>query len=77
MEEETWRRAYEGVSKGIYHNGELVATEQQYSDTLAIFLLKAHRPEKFRDYTSIRHEGDMTVRTLVDVAREASNGNRE
>lgn len=41
-EEEVARRAFKGIPKGIYHQGELVDTETQYSDRLAEFMLKAH-----------------------------------
>lgn len=46
-EVELKRRAIEGVEKGIYFKGELVATERQYSDMLLVELLKANAPEKY------------------------------
>jgi hypothetical protein len=46
---EARRRGLEGVKKGIWHQGKRVGSERQYSDLLLIFLLKAHRPEQFRD----------------------------
>jgi hypothetical protein len=49
LENEIYRRAYEGVDKGVYYQGELVQTEKVYSDTLAMFILKGHRPEKYRE----------------------------
>lgn len=49
LEAEARRRAASGVDKPIYYKGERVDTIKEYSDTLLIFLLKAHRPEKFRD----------------------------
>lgn len=33
------------------------ATMKEYSDTLAIFLLKAHNPEKYRDNMKVQHTG--------------------
>lgn len=33
------------------------ATMKEYSDTLAIFLLKAHNPEKYRDNIKMQHTG--------------------
>ncbi len=44
LEDEVHRRAFEG-SLVITKNG----TYTQYSDTLAIFLLKAHAPERYMD----------------------------
>ena len=43
------RRAFEGVEKPVWHRGEQVGTTRHYSDALAMFLLKAHRPERYRD----------------------------
>ncbi len=49
MEAEARRRAVEGTEKPVYYKGEVVGTIREYSDTLLIFLLKANRPEKYRD----------------------------
>jgi hypothetical protein len=46
---EARRRGLEGVKKGVWHMGKRVGSERQYSDLLLIFLLKAHRPETFRE----------------------------
>lgn len=35
----------------------MVATVKEYSDTLTIFLLKAHRPERFRDNSKLELTG--------------------
>lgn len=42
-------RAMDGYQRPIYQRGELVGHEPCYSDALMITLLKAHRPEKFRE----------------------------
>jgi hypothetical protein len=39
------------------------------SDTLAIFLLKAHRPEKYRERYDVKHSGALTL----DKAREMTD----
>lgn len=72
LEKEAFRRARDGVQKGVYHNGELVATELQYSDTLLIFLMKGHRPEKYRDRHEVKHAGSIEVRSLADIAKEVA-----
>lgn len=63
LEGEMYRRAYKGVEKPVFGSlggnqgsGE-VGSVQEYSDTLAIFLAKAHRPEKYRDNYRIEHTG--------------------
>lgn len=57
LEREATRRAVRGVTKPIYQGGILVGAQQEYSDTLLIFLLKARKPEAYRDRASIEHLG--------------------
>lgn len=49
LELEMRRRAMQGVEEPVFYQGFEVGTIRRYSDTLAIFLAKAHRPEKYRD----------------------------
>jgi hypothetical protein len=56
LEDEALRRARDGVKKPIYQQGKRVGYVQEYSDTLLIFMLKARRPDKFRE--RIQHSGD-------------------
>jgi hypothetical protein len=51
MEAELYRRGFEGVNKPIVHQGVITDTFKEYSDTLGIFLMKAHAPEKYRETT--------------------------
>lgn len=54
--------------KRLDENGRpIVATVKEYSDTLAIFLLKAHAPDKYRERTSaeISGPGGGPVQTLI------------
>lgn len=47
-EQEVARRAFKGVTREIYHQGEVVGHEQVYSDRLAEFMIKAHgQSEKY------------------------------
>lgn len=53
---EMYRRAVHGVERRVLHRGEPVTDEQgrpvvevHYSDALAIFLAKTHRPEVYGD----------------------------
>ena len=63
LEEEARRRAYEGLERKKFNrSGKPIKdpatrrqyVEREYSDTLLIFLLKAHRPDKYRE--NFRHE---------------------
>lgn len=49
LEQEARRRAFHGVEEPVHYQGARVDTVLRYSDTLMIFLLKAHRPEKYRE----------------------------
>lgn len=54
LEKAAYDRARDGVSKGVWmkdENGKPVKVDEvkEYSDTLAIFLLKAHLPAKYRE----------------------------
>lgn len=72
LEDEAHRRGFEGVDEGVYHQGVLVDTQRKYSDTLAIFLLKAHRPEKYRERTHVDlANSDGTLTPVDDTARAA------
>ena len=55
------RRRTTGIRREVWYAGEVVGEESVYSDTLLIFLLKAHRPAKFRDNVKVEHSGGMEV----------------
>lgn len=56
LEKEARRRGMLGVKKPVYQGGRRVGYIQEYSDVLLIFLLKAHRPSKYRERVDIRHQ---------------------
>lgn len=43
-----------------------VATVKEYSDTLAIFLLKAHNPEKYRENSKVELSGHLAVGNMTE-----------
>ena len=55
------RRRATGIKRDIYYAGEVVGTENVYSDSLLMFLLKAHRPQLYRDNVKVEHSGGMEV----------------
>lgn len=76
LEQEAWRRAVDGVDKPVFGSrgaglgsGE-VGTVREYSDTLLILLLKAARPEKYRERTDVRQSGPVTPINWETVPRE-------
>lgn len=68
LEDEAVRRAYHGTEKPVYQGGKKVGHVREYSDTLLIFMLKARRPERFKDRSE--HKVDVTShsRPLSDTA---------
>jgi hypothetical protein len=49
LEAEARHRAVTGVEQPHFHQGQVTGSVRKYSDSLLMFLLKAHRPEKYRD----------------------------
>jgi hypothetical protein len=56
MEAEMERRAFAGTERPVFQGGLLAGTITEYSDTLAIFLAKAHRPEKYRERIAVKND---------------------
>lgn len=52
LEDEAMRRGRDGVEEPVFYKGARVSVVQKYSDVLLIFMLKARRPEKFKDRLS-------------------------
>jgi hypothetical protein len=67
LEDEAHRRGFEGNEEPVFHLGVQAGTVRKYSDTLAIFLLKAHDPEKYRERTESRTSGSLAVTVATGV----------
>lgn len=57
LELEARRRAEKGVLEPVYQGGVRVGAVRRYSDTLLIFLLKAHKPEKYTQRADVTING--------------------
>lgn len=77
LEDEAFRRAYHGVSEPLTSMGRPVKNEdgsimtiQKYSDTLMTLLLKARKPEKFRERIDQKteHSGGISITITPDDA---------
>lgn len=66
LEDEAIRRAKDGIDRPITVAGERVDVKE-FSDTLLIFMLKAMRPDVYRDRQSIEHTG-AGGKPLLDIA---------
>lgn len=69
LETEARRRAYAGVDEPVFYKGEECGVIRKYSDKLLELLLKAHRPDKYRE--SVKFE--VSSKDLEEaIARAAS-----
>ena len=71
LEAEARRRALGGVERIKYYQGKKIGSEREYSDNLLMFLLKANRPEKYRERYDVNQvvtdkRIDPTIGELVD-----------
>ena len=66
LDAEARRRAVTGTDKPVFYKGEVVGSITTYSDRLLMFLLRAHRPQVFRDGGKVKQPGA----TDVDVDRD-------
>ncbi len=69
LDAEARRRAVTGVDKPVYYKGKVVGSITKYSDRLLMFLLKAHRPQKFRDGVKVEHPGANNVGVDGDLEK--------
>ena len=67
LEHEARRRALEGIDEPVFYKGERVGSYRRYSDPLMILLLKAKRPEQFKDTVDINGRIDEAA-TAIDPA---------
>ena len=68
LEEAARIRAVDGVSKPVYQQKELVGYVTEYSDTLLVQLLKAKRPNEFRENVSLNADVKGGVLVVPGVA---------
>jgi hypothetical protein len=82
LEDEAVRRARDGVEEPIYQKGVYVGTVRRYSDTLLMFLLRAHMPERYNPAEKRELTGKnggaidivMSWRDVVEAARRDNGG---
>jgi len=62
LEDAVLRRARDGFERPVFYQGRQVGVQRCYADSLAVLLLKARRPERYRDRVdlsgglALRHE---------------------
>lgn len=68
LEEEAWRRGYDGVDKPIVYKGKVTTTYKEYSDRMLEILLKAHR-KKFREKVELTGEDGGPINVVKRIER--------
>lgn len=53
LEHKAHQRAFLGVEEPVFHKGEVCGYVTKYSDALTALLLKAHRPDKYRERSQV------------------------
>jgi len=74
LEAEARRRAVDGHEEYVISMGQIVRDpetgkplkQKKYSDALTTLLLKAHRPEKFRERYDVQQTGNITMNITSD-----------
>lgn len=69
-EREAWRRAIEGVDKPLIgrvgkDEDGIITTIKEYSDTILLRILSAHRPEKWRERSQVEHTGEIAQKVYA------------
>jgi hypothetical protein len=64
VEDAAVSRAVDGWEEAVYQGGRQVGTVRKFDSALLMFMLRARRPETYRERTEIRHESG--VRQLTD-----------
>ena len=58
LEKEADRRGIKGVKEPVFYEGDICGYKKKYSEGLLQFRLKALAPEKYRERTDVKVEGD-------------------
>ena len=67
LEDEATRRAHQGVQRTIYYQGVKIGVEREYSDTLMCLLLKAHKPDRFKDRQDLNINGKLDIAAAIQT----------
>ncbi len=70
LEHEARRRAVKGTLEPVFYQGAKCGAVRRYSDSLLTLLMKAGRPEKYRENATVRHESSVGVVPIREVVIE-------
>lgn len=69
LEEEARRRAVDGWEEPVFYKGEQVSAVRRWDSRLLEVLLRAHKPEKYRENVKHEHTGSVSLEGLIRRAR--------
>ena len=68
LEQEVYRRARNGCEEPVFYQGKMCGTILRYSDTLAMFILKARKPAKYREKHEVSNpDGSPLMQPIADA----------
>jgi hypothetical protein len=67
LEERVRLRAERGTKRGVWYKGERCGEEREYHDNLSMFMLKAHRPETYRQDVATQVNVGLSVETVAKL----------
>lgn len=70
LDAEARRRALDGVETPHFHQGRVAGTVRKYSDPLLMFLLRAHRPDRYRERPGAGSDADADLEDDLAAARD-------
>ena len=70
LEREAHRRGVEGFEQPVFQGGKKVGSVRKHSDRLLEMLLRARRPEKYRDNVSIHDDREEAKRRAIERMSE-------
>ncbi|WP_250533966.1 terminase [Caballeronia sp. AZ10_KS36] len=65
MKDEVNRRAFAGFDEPVFYQGAMCGSVRKYSDTLAMFLIKARDPA-YRDNSKVELSGRLALNEMSD-----------
>lgn len=68
LEDAAFARAVDGVTKGVYWRGDLVAEEKTYSDALLSMMLQGRKSEIYKNRTATELSGDPNAPIKYETA---------
>ena len=74
LEDEAVRRALDGCLEPVFYKGVQCGTVRKFSDSLLMFLLRARRPERFRERVNRQPEADPSLMSVLAAIDGTTRG---